>query len=191
MQSECVVNRVLSWERKNLKMSTPTSLNLTNVFFICWKVQGQVRWPGAGVAYGESRSWPTRWYGLQGEGDEGAESAERKVLSSRIKLASSRPLERKWDVSAMFSVPWRGLAASLERRGGIPQISPAGKVSPSSHRGRGGLFMTPPRLGQTGRKVRKKTCYWNNVGLLYITVNMCMKWHVECKNAIVCLHMLV
>ena len=38
-----------------------------------------------------------------------------------------------------------------------PQISPAGEVSPSSPRGRGGLFMTPPRLGQKGRKVIGRT----------------------------------
>ena len=47
----------------------------------------------------------------------------------------------------------RRLTARLERRGGILQLSPAGEVSYSSPRGRGGYTVhdgTPPRLGQAG-----------------------------------------
>ena len=45
----------------------------------------------------------------------------------------------------MRSAGWRGrgLTARLERRGGTPQISPAGEVFPSSPRGRGGNTYSP------------------------------------------------
>ena len=55
------------------------------------------------------------------------------------------------------------LATRPERRGGVPLLSPAGEVSPSSPRGRDGLANVsgrPSRLGRTGRiEVTVQICY--------------------------------